>query len=373
MTIRSLARRGAALALSAALALTAPAWAAPQDDWQTLYKGEMRRLLTQGAAGPQSLFAVLADLNLDGAPELFTLSSDGLTQRQYTAGEGRLSPLAMEEGEDWGGRQLQNLRLYFNSQTGQYKLTAEYSHSAENGFSASGGISLYEYSLEGQTLRRQLQFQYMEASEGAAYYCVGEDSELVSLSGSQYRKKMDDYYQGFSLISDYAPSVFALSVGYDEAQVDRMLKNYRPCPVQALPAQTPVLVGDVQISFDIYNIGGSSYFKLRDLAQALSGSAKQFNVGWDNESRQVSIEVGKVYQPAVGAAGEPLSVVPALGRQPSDGGVSFGGRPFEAEKYNIGGSNYFKLRDLAQLLDFQVLWDEASRSIQIDPSKPYTP
>ncbi len=141
MTIRSLARRGAALALSAALALTAPAWAAPQDDWQTLYKGELRRLLTQGAAGPQSLFAVLADLNLDGAPELFTLSSDGLTQRQYTAGEGRLSPLAMEEGEDWGGRQLQNLRLYFNSQTGQYKLTAEYSHSAENGFSASGGIS----------------------------------------------------------------------------------------------------------------------------------------------------------------------------------------------------------------------------------------
>ena len=373
MTIRSLIRRSAALVLSAAQALAAPAWAAPQDDWQTLYKGELRRLLTQRQTGPQSLFAVLADLNLDGAPELFALSSDGLTQYQYTAGEGRLSPLRMEEGADWGGRQLQNLRLYFNSQTGQYKLTAEYSYSDKDDAEAAGGPSLYEYSLEGQTLRRRLQFQYIEKTEGAAYFCADQDSRLVSVSGAQYRRNMNDYYQGFALISDYVPSVFALSAGYDEAQVDRMLKTYRPCPVQALPAQTPVLVDGRQISFEIYNIGGSSYFKLRDLAQALSGSAKQFNVGWDNESRQVSIEAGQVYQPAVGAAGEPLSSVPALGRQPSDGGVSFGGRPFEAEKYNVGGSNYFKLRDLAQLLDFQVLWDETSRSIQIDPSKPYTP
>lgn len=372
MTIRSFVRRTAALALSAALTLTAPAWAAPQDDWQTLYKGELRRLLTQGAAGPQSLFAALADLNLDGAPELFALSSDGLTQYQYTAGEGRLSPLTVEEGEDWGGRQLQDLRLYFNNQTGQYKLTVECS-SPSQGTSSKGGVSLYEYSLEGQTLRRRLQFQYIETQEGAAYYCAGEDGEAVLVSGSQYRQKMTDYYQGFALVSDYAPSIFALSAGYDEAQVDRMLKNYRPCPVQALPAQTPVSVGGAQISCDVYNIGGSSYFKLRDLAQALNGSDKQFDVGWDNESRQVSIEAGKAYQPAVGADGEPQGPIPALGRQPSDGGVSFGGRPFEAEKYNVGGSNYFKLRDLAQLLDFQVLWDEASRSIRIDPSKPYTP
>ena len=33
--------------------------------------------------------------------------------------------------------------------------------------------------------------------------------------------------------------------------------------------------------------------------------------------------------------------------------------------YNLGGSNYFKLRDLGQALGFQVQWDEATRTVQI--------
>lgn len=355
----------AAAALSLALVLALPARAAPQADWQTLYKGELRRLLTQDAAGPHSLFTVLADLNLDGAPELFALSSDGLTPYQYTVLGGQLIPLSLEPGESWGGRQLQNLRLYFNSQTGQYKLTVETSE--------SGGLLLYEYGLEGQDFRRRLQFQYEETLEGAVYHCYGPKGDWQQVSGDQYRRQMADYYQGFALISDYAPTIAALSAGYEETQADRMLKNYHPCPVRACPAQTPVAVDGKPVSFDIYNIGGSSYFKLRDLAQALNGSAKQYNVGWDNESRRVSIESGKPYQPVAGEAGEPISQAVCLGRQPADASVSFGGRQFEAEKYNINGSNYFKLRDLARLLDFHVLWDESSRSIQIDTTKPYAP
>lgn len=358
--------RKAAAALSLALALSLPAWAAPEApaDWQTLYKGELRRLLTQGSAGPQSLFTVLADLNLDGAPELFALSSDGLIRYQYTTSKGQLIPLD-PEGADWEGKQLQALRLSFNSQTGAYKLTAE--------TSGSGGLLLYEYKLEGQALRRQLQFQYEEKPTGAVYHCFGPEGLWQQVSGDQYRQQMAEYYQGFQPVADYVPTVAALSAGYEETQADRMLKNYRPCPVLATPAQTPVSVDGKPVSFSIYNVGGSSYFKLRDLAQALNGSAKQYNVGWDNESRRVSIEEGKPYQPVAGEAGEPLEEAVCLGRQPADASISFNGLQFEAEKYNINGSNYFKLRDLAQLLDFQVLWDEDSRSIHIHTSKPYTP
>ena len=41
----------------------------------------------------------------------------------------------------------------------------------------------------------------------------------------------------------------------------------------------------------------------------------------------------------------PQSTVPSLGKQPSDAYVSFDGRKVEAEKYNINGNNYFKLRE----------------------------
>jgi len=37
--------------------------------------------------------------------------------------------------------------------------------------------------------------------------------------------------------------------------------------------------------------------------------------------------------------------------------------------YNIGGNNYFKLRDLGRVFDFGVEWDGARNTIGIDTSK----
>ena len=41
------------------------------------------------------------------------------------------------------------------------------------------------------------------------------------------------------------------------------------------------------------------------------------------------------------------------------------------EIYNIGGHNYFKLRDIAALVDFGVEWDQTSSTIQIDTTHGY--
>jgi hypothetical protein len=39
--------------------------------------------------------------------------------------------------------------------------------------------------------------------------------------------------------------------------------------------------------------------------------------------------------------------------------------------YNIDGSNYFKLRQIAALVDFGVIWDAGAQSISIDTSAGY--
>ena len=48
------------------------------------------------------------------------------------------------------------------------------------------------------------------------------------------------------------------------------------------------------------------------------------------------------------------------------------GAEVQLTAYNIGGNNYFKLRDIGAAFDFGVEWDGAQNSIVIDPTKSYT-
>lgn len=50
--------------------------------------------------------------------------------------------------------------------------------------------------------------------------------------------------------------------------------------------------------------------------------------------------------------------------------VHVDGAAVQMEAYNIGGYNYVKLRDIGQIVDFNVYWD--GKSVQIDSDAPYT-
>jgi hypothetical protein len=152
----------------------------------------------------------------------------------------------------------------------------------------------------------------------------------------------------------------------------------KPVVLIARPTASTVLVNGEQIAFDAYNISGNNYFKLRDLAYVLSGTEKQFDVGWDGENNRITLTGGKPYT-AVG--GEMASK--GEGEKtptPTTSDISFkfadydGPVPnFGFTAYNIGGNNYFKLRDIAFAFNFGVDWDGARNTIIIDTSKGYTP
>ena len=63
----------------------------------------------------------------------------------------------------------------------------------------------------------------------------------------------------------------------------------------AKPTASTVLVNGKNVAFDAYNIEGSNYFKLRDLAFTLSGTEKQFDVGWDGANNMIVIDTIKEY------------------------------------------------------------------------------
>lgn len=138
----------------------------------------------------------------------------------------------------------------------------------------------------------------------------------------------------------------------------------------ALYTNSKVMVDGKQVQFEAYNIGGNNYFKLRDIAHVLSGTSKQFEVEWDGVNSRVNMISGMPYTPVGGelAAGDGLAKKAATGTS----NIGKDNAPVKLAAYLINGNNYFKLRDLGELFDFDVSWDGVNNCVLIDSKNSYT-
>ncbi|WP_317854123.1 phosphodiester glycosidase family protein [Chakrabartyella piscis] len=130
-----------------------------------------------------------------------------------------------------------------------------------------------------------------------------------------------------------------------------------------------VLVDGSNVAFEAYNIGGSNYFKLRDLAEVLSGTNAKFSVSWDGANKAIAVNTGDAYTSVGGelATGDGQNKAATL----SASTLYCNGTIQNLDAYTIDGNTYFKLRDLGQLIDFNVGWDSAQSLITITSSVGY--
>ena len=131
-----------------------------------------------------------------------------------------------------------------------------------------------------------------------------------------------------------------------------------PCASAAdvTPSPQKLSVDGTDADCDKYNIDGSNYFKLRDLAYLLSKSDSRFSVAFDAESNAMTVVPGGDYVLVGGELerGKDLSKTAVASKQ----SVLINGEAVEGiSVYNIGGNNYFKLRDLGSALGFTVAFD----------------
>ena len=138
----------------------------------------------------------------------------------------------------------------------------------------------------------------------------------------------------------------------------------------ANPTSSKVMVDGKSVAFEAYNIGGNNYFKLRDLAMAINGSSKQFQVGWDAAKNAINLSSITAYTPD----GKELVVSAnhaAKQAKLTASKIYLNGEEVQLTAYNIGGNNYFKLRDIGKLIDFAVTWEGSLNMIGLDTSNSY--
>jgi hypothetical protein len=184
--------------------------------------------------------------------------------------------------------------------------------------------------------------------------------------GIEYRVDIVVYMSGSPYYT--APEQFKV-IGYDTLNETTVATPTTPA-YSASPTSSKVLVNGKTISFEAYNVNGSNYFKLRDLAMAVNGTVKQFEVGWDSANNFINLTTNKAYTVTGGeltASSNPT----ATEAKTTTSKVYVNGKEVSFTAYNISGSNYFKLRDIAKLIDFGVAWDEKINTISIDTTKVY--
>ena len=129
--------------------------------------------------------------------------------------------------------------------------------------------------------------------------------------------------------------------------------------INATKTSSTVLVNNKEIQFEAYNIQDNNYFKLRDVAKALNGSDKQFEVAWDGNKNVINIIKNTPYTITGGELQVNITV------NNSNSKVYIDDSEVNIQAYNINGNNYFKLRELGSLIDFDVDWDGVNNRVLI--------
>ena len=117
------------------------------------------------------------------------------------------------------------------------------------------------------------------------------------------------------------------------------------------------------VAAEIYNINGNNYFKLRDVAMMLNGTGSQFSVGYNDAARSISVVIGQSYEPngseLVKGTDKSSTCVA------SNMTIFINGVRVTPQTYNLGGNNFMQLRELGNLLGFNVGYDEATRTMLV--------
>lgn len=191
-------------------------------------------------------------------------------------------------------------------------------------------------------------------------------NEKYNVDGSMFFSSRD-------LISNRGGSATSLKTYYFGGNTpEQELPPVGPTVIEkktAYATRSKITVNEIAGDFEVYTIDDYTYFKLRDIAYAINGTGKQFDAVWNEGTGSINLVTGAGYSgnPSTGGGvGQDAMAVTSTAK------LNLNGAAQSVSAFTINDYTYFKLRDIAKLLDVGVTWNEGTGTIGIDTTKSYS-
>ena len=139
--------------------------------------------------------------------------------------------------------------------------------------------------------------------------------------------------------------------------------------MKAVNSSQKITLDKEAVEVAAYNIAGSNYLKLRDVAAIMSGKKKQFNIDYNAERKLVIVETGKPYTKLESDL-KPIKEASAKAIL-SEKEIILNGDDEDIDTAFINESNYVKLRDIAKIANFYVGYDEPTQTVILKSDEAY--
>ncbi|MBQ3124369.1 MAG: hypothetical protein IJC09_02960 [Clostridia bacterium] len=310
------------LAIMACVGTMVPVNAA-NENWRDPFVTRIMKTISQD---PTYTDAILTDLDRNGIPEVFIIKKGtyGKIGTGFTMTDNAITEI--EVPQNIIGECLENIDVYIKNDTYIF-VGAEVPRYAST-------IMYYKLTLANNKLTAT-RINKSDVSPYANITYVDRYSNNLLESGYPNRNKIIDFISSYDMVNAISAT--------------RSIAN--------------LLVNGEKATVTGYTVNDSNYFKVRDIAMLLRNTPAKFNVSWDGSLNAIMIDTQEDY---VAIGGELSSDVEQdMKVVENDTPIYVDGRRTAITAYNINGSSYFKIRDIADAAGFEIQWDGGSQTINI--------
>ena len=311
------------LAAASLMAGMMPMASAANENWRSPFITRLMKVLSQD---PSYTDVVLTDLDRNGIPEAFVVrrGTYGGIGSGFTMVNNVITDI--DTPSNIIGECLENIDVYIKNDAYIF-VGQEVSRYTSN-------ISFYKLTLDNNKLTAT-RINKKDVSPYAHVTYVDRWTRNVLDNGYPNRAKVQDFIESYDVVNNLSATLSTANI----------------------------LINGAPASVGGYSVNDTNFFRIRDIAMLLRNTSSKFNVTWDEANQAISITPGEDYA-VIG--GELVSDVPEkIEVVENDTPIFVNGRQTAITAYNINGSSYFKIRDIADAVGFNIEWDGATQTINI--------